>query len=175
MDTGACFPLAQRSLQFSHLGWLSTAAPQNISPRSPSVLFLPAVFLSSGFTKRIFHKIPLRLTITVISTQSYRSFHHYFASFLALSFCSLAETLSWPEVPAQLKSASLLSRYRGFIPHKPPYGRNVSAQKTVFNSVSGVGRTGVENVLIQYPRYSSSQSTAQVCVRETDGTEGCVV
>jgi hypothetical protein len=124
----ALSPLASRTLSlwlaFKDISWLAPSL-------SPSVLFLPAVFLSPGPTKWIPPKILLPLTIKMISKQSHRtsriSFPLHSPSCLALSFLSLAERPPWSEVPvlalsaALLKSASLLFRYRKFVPHQLPY------------------------------------------------------
>ena len=82
------------------------------SSLSPSVLFLPAVFLSPGPTTWTPPKILLPLTIMMISKQSHRMSRIYLrlhsASPLAPSFHSLAERLPWSEVPALARFAALL-------------------------------------------------------------------
>jgi hypothetical protein len=98
---------------------------------SPSVLFLPAVFLSPAFTQWIPPKILLPLTIMTISKQSHRRSRISFRLHSASSFSPLLPLPSGKTpvvrgaractVCRAAKVCISAIRYRKFFPHHAPY------------------------------------------------------
>jgi len=135
MDS-ACWRALRSLLAFSPwLAGFQLPLPPHINwpapSLSPSVLFLPAVFLSPGLTKWIPPKILLPLTIMTISKQSHRMSRISFRLHSASSFSTLLPLPSGKTpvvrgaractVCRAAKVCISAIRYRNFVSHQPPF------------------------------------------------------